>query len=58
MTSGGGPARRREDHRAGEERAHRRELEHLERRFSSSPKVYYALLLAVLAAILAIALAT
>ena len=49
---------KREDHREQEERVRRRELEHLERRFSSSPKVYYALLLAVLAVILAIVLAT
>ena len=47
----------REDHLDPESRRARGELEHLERRFSSKPKVYYALLLAIVAVILAIAIA-
>ncbi len=49
---------RREDHEARARRLAERQLDNLERRFSSSPKVYYALLLAVLAVLLVIALAS
>jgi hypothetical protein len=44
-----------EERLESEERLARRELEHLERRWSADPKVYYVLVLAVLALILVLA---